>query len=49
MTARGSAVSLIAIAGYEPASVQRFDHSPSGWVRTGGKMFFTRQGGVEQR
>jgi 3',5'-cyclic AMP phosphodiesterase CpdA len=37
------------IAGFEPSSVQRFDQSPSGWVRTGDKTLFTKQGGVEQR
>jgi 3',5'-cyclic AMP phosphodiesterase CpdA len=37
------------LAGYEPSSVQRFDQSPGGWVRTGDKTVFTKQGGVEQR
>ena len=38
-----------AITGFEPSSVQRFDQSPNGWVRTGDTTLFMRQGGAEQR
>ncbi len=38
-----------AIRGFESSSVQRFDQSPSGWVPTGDKTLFIRQGGAEQR
>jgi 3',5'-cyclic AMP phosphodiesterase CpdA len=37
------------IAGFEPSSVQWFDRSPGGWVRTGQKTLFTKQGGAEQQ
>lgn len=38
-----------AITGFEPSSVQRFDQSSSGWIRTGDQTPFMRQGGAEQR
>jgi hypothetical protein len=37
------------IAGFEPSSVQRFDRSPTGWVRTEDKTLLTTEHGVEPR